>query len=167
MRTTAPFALLLALTLAGCPTTEEAACPGAVDLASGTVQATVDGAAWESVVGAYLWGGPSLQVTTDRVDGWQLSIVAQRDAAETTVQDLVDAGSLPVTITLGSSLDGGWALIHADDGGPYETEGAAGGSITFQEFLDGDVLGCFHCEASDGNATVVFEDGLLRVPESS
>jgi len=57
--------------------------------------------------------------------------------------------------------------VHADEGGPYETDGTAGGEITIQELADGDVLGCFHFEASDGTSTVVFEDGLLRVPESS
>ncbi len=167
MRTTPLLpATLLVLSLCGCPAEEGDACPGAAALEPGTVRATVDGAAWESTAGTYLWGGPSLQVTTDQVDGWQISIVAQRDDEETTVQDLVDASALPVTIALGASADGGWVLVHPDSGDPYETELAAGGEITIQEFIAGDVVACFHFEASDGSSTVVFEDGLLRVPEN-
>jgi len=168
MTVTHPYLWLVAAPLlilaAGCETGSQDPCEGAADLNSGTILATLDGASWVSSGNAYSWGGTSLQITTPRVDGYNLSMVAQRDDNAAEVQELVDYDAYPFTVNLSSGAEGGWALLYPESGASFATENADGGTVVIAGREEGNLLGCFAFEASDGAVTVAMEDGLFRLP---
>ena len=161
------LALALSSLLAGCPGEEgtEQTCPDLGGLDDGEVSATVDGAAWTTTAGTFHWAGTSLQINTDQVDGWSLSIVAQKNINETPVMDAVDAGSFPMEIRLRDGTQGGWALLYPDSGASYATHTTEGGHLWLTDYRDGAVFGCFSFEAEqedDEDSLMAVEDGVLR-----
>jgi len=158
------------LSLAGCPTEEEAGdvCPGLGGLDDGEVGAIIDGEAWTATAGTFHWAGTSLQLNTDQVDGWSISIVAQKDVDQTPVMDAVNAGSFPMEIRLRDGTQGGWALLYPESGASYATHTTDGGHLWLTDYRDGAFVGCFSFEAEqedDEESLLAVEDGVLRVIE--
>ena len=166
------LALALSFLFSGCPGEEgaEETCPDLGGLDDGEVDATIDGAAWTTTAGTFHWAGTSLQINTDEVDGWSLSIVAQKNTGETPVMDAVNAGSFPMEIRLRDGTQGGWGLLYPDSGASYATHTTDGGHLWLTDYRDGAVFGCFSFEAEqedDEDSLLAVEDGAMRIVEYS
>ncbi len=158
-------AVAVLLTLVACETGSQDPCPGAADLNSGTISATLDGAGWVSSGNVYSWGGTSLEIVTPRVDGYNMTIVGQLDDTGAIVQEMVDYEAFPFTVVLDTGAEGGWALLYPENGASFSTEKGEGGTMIVQGLEDGNLLGCFDFDVSDGSVAVAMEDGLFRLPQ--
>lgn len=156
--------MVVLLLLAGCGSTGVKSCDAAVDLGEGSVAALVDGEAWTASGGTWRWAGESLQVNTVGAGSWWLSLVAQTTPDGASVRAAVDAGELPVTVTLRAGADGGWATFYPDQGASYTTENADGGELEVVS-VEGDSLrACFSFQAgSEEGGTVAVENGTMNV----
>ncbi len=159
----APRTWLLLLALPACKGEEDLVCTTPSDLASGAVEATIDGQAWQPTDGTWAEAGESLQVNTSASDGWMLSMVAYFDTAGTPILDALSAAAPPIEVTLADGEQGGWALLYPDSGPSFATEATAGGLLTISAIEEDELLGCLYFEASDEESTVVLEDGRFRL----
>ena len=159
LRTPALLASLLASLLLGVACTGKgggSSCPS--DPVDGAT-ATVDGESWTASLVTWQYAGDSVQVISTSEDKGWFSVVAQSTTTGATPAAALEAGDLPVEITLKTGPDGGFATWYSPENQASATTQGGEGTLVLSDF-DGDALtGCLSFTAGEGGADVSFEDG--------
>ncbi len=153
--------LPLALSLYGCG----GECRAPDDLGSGTLEGSLDGAAWSTSDATWAETGEQLLIGHSMVDGIMMSAVIHTTADSRPVQDLLEREEFPFDVILGEGEDGGWVTVYREgETASFHTQNAAGGTLTIASREGDDLLGCLHFSAATNEGdSVGFEDGFFQL----
>ncbi len=157
--------IIFALPALLCAACDPALCQAPEELASGAVEALIDGQSWQASDGAWSETGTSLQLSTSRADGYMLSMVLQTASDGLGVLDALDQDLLPFDVLLGEGDEGGWAVLYPEgSNNSFATKYASGGLLTVAAQDADRLLGCFAFEAANEEGdSVNVEQGLFVI----
>lgn len=150
--------MALAGLAAGCAGKGEDTGACAPTAAAGSLDATVDGAAFSTATATVQAAGEGFQIVTAPENGLRFTIVAQRTVDGVAALEAAEGGALPVEIPLTEGAEGGFALAYRDgESGSFQTAAGGGGRLTLTAWSDAGAAGCvsFDAENSAGDRVSV------------